>query len=404
MKNNTIRKICLVNNLFPPYASGGTEAVVENILSQLRKKGIETILITGRPKAKSGDERVKVERKNKLTIYRFIPHNIYFYTAGHTKNILAKFIWHGWDMINFFDRRTLAEILRLEKPDLVHGHNLKGISYALPRVCTKLNIPYVHTLHNYQLLHPFGTFLYNQPLPYFRPLWLAWPYQAINRHQFAPTNLVMSPSRYPLEMHVKAGFFKKAKKIILPSGINLPLIKNQPQPDHLPLKLVYAGALEKIKGIQTLIQAIKKIPDQKVSLDIFGSGTLVDHVKQDISTTKNICYCGRLIDKNRLFDYEVLVFPSICYETQGLVVLEALCRSLAVIASDIGGASEIVKNGVNGLLYPAGNLEKMINCILDLADDREKLAGLKNNARRSVEKFSLENFTTQLFEAYRSII
>lgn len=404
MKNNEIRKICLVNNLFPPYAFGGTEAVVESMLSQFRKNGIETVLITGRLRGKRGDERVKIERKENLTVYRFIPHNIYFYTIGQKKSIFTKLIWHGLDMVNPFDRRTLTDILRREKPDLIHGHNLKGISYTLPRACAKLNIPYVHTLHNYQLLHPFGTFLYYQPPPYFRPLWLSKLYQAINRYQFAPTNLVISPSRYPLEMHEKVGFFTKAKKIVLPSGVEMRSVKNLSFSDSLPLKLVYVGALEKIKGVQTLIQAIKKIPENKVSLDIFGTGTLENQVKENILNSKNIRYLGRLDDKNRLLNYEVLVFPSICYETQGLIVLEALSRGLPVIASDIGGASEIVKNEENGLLYPVGNFEKMIECILDLAGDRVKLARLKNNARRSVEGYSLENFTKQLLEAYRSII
>ncbi|MBI3572976.1 MAG: glycosyltransferase family 4 protein [Candidatus Kerfeldbacteria bacterium] len=395
-------KICFVNNLFPPVAQGGTEVVVQTTIDLLRQRGHNVILITTSPTRTR--EQWSIETSLGFSIYRFRPKNLYYYTEGYTQPVWKKLLWHAFDIINPLAASTLEHIIRQENPDLVHGHNLKGMSYTLPRVCAKLGIPYVHTLHNYQLLHPYGTFLYNQPPPYFSPRIAAWLYQAINKRQFRPTRLVVSPSNYVLAMHVRAGFFTASEKQILPSGIKLPTEGHMHRMDDLPLRLVYVGALEHIKGIRQLIASVKRLPEQTVSLDIYGTGSLQLEVAREITGRKNIQMRGYLKDKNRLRSYNVLVFPSICYETQGLVVLEALSYGLSVIASNIGGPTEVIEPGVNGLLVPAGNVEALTQGILKLANDRKTLRDLQSQTRKSVEKYSLADYASRLLAIYHSVV
>ncbi len=396
-------KICLVNNLYPPYAEGGTEVVVRQTMDLLHQHGYQVVLITTRP-TRSASQPWVVEKTERATVYRFRPHNLYYFTEGAEKPVWTRLLWHALDVVNPVDARTIRRILQREKPDLVHGHNLKGMSYTLPGVCARLKIPYVHTLHNYQLLHPFGTFMYDQPPPYFSPRILAWLYQAINKHQFASTRLVLSPTKYPLTMHVQVGFFKNAKKMILPSGVVMSKSVESSVPAANRLRLVYVGALEKIKGIRQLIESVHRLPEQTLALDIYGSGSLQAEIEKKISGIDNIRLRGYLRDKRDLRLYDALVFPSVCYETQGLVVLEALSHSLPVIASDVGGATEFVKPGVNGVLFRAGSVDNLAQTILSLAVDRKKLSTMKHQARPSVEQYSMEKYAPPLLAAYQRMI
>src|SRR6185503_15121106 len=108
-------KICLVNNLYPPYASGGTEAVVKQTIDLLITAGHQVVLITTQPSQPSNQDWT-IEHSSDATIYRFRPKNIYYYTDGMKQPVWKKLAWHAIDMINPADASTLRKILIREKP------------------------------------------------------------------------------------------------------------------------------------------------------------------------------------------------------------------------------------------------------------------------------------------------
>lgn len=71
----------------------------------------------------------------------------------------------------------------------------------------------------------------------------------------------------------------------------------------------------------------------------------------------------------RLSEARVLVLPSLCYETQGLVVQEALARGVPVVVADRTGARDAVRPGVNGLIFKQGDVRSLAASLRELADD-----------------------------------
>jgi glycosyltransferase involved in cell wall biosynthesis len=78
-----------------------------------------------------------------------------------------------------------------------------------------------------------------------------------------------------------------------------------------------------------------------------------------------------------------LIFPSIWYEGFPLTVLEAFSTGTPVISSELGAMAEIIQNGVNGLLFEAGNEDALIKKIIDIQLGPELAKRLADNARLS---------------------
>lgn len=393
--------ICLVNNLFPPVASGGTEAVIQTTIDLLRRHGHRVVLITTQATSPT-DKKWTVEQSEGLTIYRFRPRNLYYYTDGGQQPVWKKILWHAIDSANAYDRDILYEILQIEKPDAVHGHNLKGMSYTLPGVCAALGLPYVHTLHNYQLLHPYGTFMLEDVPPLFRPSIAAHLYQWQNRRLFQNTQVVISPSALPFKLHQQAGFFTSVQGTILPSPIEIPNHTITAPSPSVILRLVYFGALEMHKGIQDLLAAVQGLPNNNWSLDIYGTGSLANSLKT--TTNKNIHWHGYINDKSVLATYDALVYPSRCWETQGLAMAEALAHGTPVIASRIGSIPETIQDGRNGFLYEAGQTSELQQVLSDCQRDPSKLQTLRSAARASAEAYAVSTYEQKLLAIYAGLV
>jgi glycosyltransferase involved in cell wall biosynthesis len=82
-----------------------------------------------------------------------------------------------------------------------------------------------------------------------------------------------------------------------------------------------------------------------------------------------------------------LIFPSICFESFGLTIVEAFSCGLAVLASRIGGIPEIVREGLTGELVEPGNVEAWAQAIRRWMDKPEMVAEMGKNARGVFEQF-----------------
>jgi glycosyltransferase involved in cell wall biosynthesis len=392
-------KISLVNNLFPPVLQGGTEVVIQTTIDVLRQRGHEVNLITTHSqRSPNGWEE---DLSQGFPIYRFRPRNLYYYTEGVRQPVWKKMLWHALDLADAFDEATLTAILKKEKPDVVHGHNLKGMSFTLPRVCAKLGLPYVHTIHNYQLLHPYGTFWYNQSVPVWHPTWVARFYQSLHRRMLRTVKTVISPSRLPLELHKQAGFFAQAQAHVLPSPVSIPRQRHNFIQPTLP-SFVYLGALEKMKGIEILIQAALRLPAESFTLDIYGVGSLAQELKDLTRGAPHIRWLGHLTDKDVLASYDALLYPSICYETQGLSMAEALVRGTPVIASRIGSIPEMIADDVNGYLFASAQVDDLQKILERVIHEPEELRKLRKNTIQSAQAYGSDAYGPALEQIYKN--
>jgi len=352
-------KICIINNLYPPYARGGAEQVVKRTVDGLLQVGHEVVLITSTP------EGGWKETDDKLKIYRIKPKNIFFYTQAHERNVFMRLLWHFFDIFHFGSARYIERILKEEKPDVVHTHNLMGIGFLIPRVIRKLKIHHVHTVHDVQLVEPSGIILKTKEK--------SWRYNGlptkiytwIMKKLFASPEVVISPSQFLLDFYNERGFFEGSHKILVRNPLTLDFGKEKLETRNLKLgntnnelNFLYLGQIEKHKGVFLLVDAFRHI--QNAKLHIVGGGSQLDDLKNQADD--NVQFYGR-VDREKLPELfqkmDVTVVPSLCYENSPTVIFESLYFGVPVLASRIEGVVELIREGENGFTFEAGNAESL---------------------------------------------
>ena len=149
---------------------------------------------------------------------------------------------------------------------------------------------------------------------------------------------------------------------VIPNGVSLTEIGAIPAVKKERRFIFGIGRLVPQKGFDVLIDAFSLIaashPD--VDLVIGGTGPLADELYELVATKSlnNRVFMPGTMDRRQTIGHfkaaEVFVLPS-RHEPQGIVILEAFASGVPVIAADVGGVSEILREGINGHLFPAAN-------------------------------------------------
>jgi glycosyltransferase involved in cell wall biosynthesis len=172
--------------------------------------------------------------------------------------------------------------------------------------------------------------------------------------------------------------------------------------------LLYYGRLSKEKGLRTLIQAVAQVPDSR--LKIVGEGPQRQELESLAGHTarRRIEFTGYQ-RMERLFvtlkGARIVVLPSEWYENCPYAILEAFAAGKPVIASNIGGIPELVKDGRDGLLFEPGNSDELADRIRLILHDNHEIRRLGNNARRKIkEKYGPDLHYTKLMEACSTLM
>jgi glycosyltransferase involved in cell wall biosynthesis len=169
------------------------------------------------------------------------------------------------------------------------------------------------------------------------------------------------------------------------------------------LRVGYIGQISSIKGVHVLLEATRHLPDQKLSVRVFGDlSHFPDYTAQlqrMIEGDKRIELAGVRSQTEMtqiLRELDVVVVPSVWYENSPNAILEAFAHRTPVIASNLGGMAELVQHGRNGLLFAPGDavdLERQLRRILDepdlLACLREGIEPVKGSAAEMEELMAI---------------
>ena len=150
-------RILLINTLYPPSQVGGAERSVKIISESLVKHNYEAVVIS------LSDQQAE-EIINGVKVYRIELKNIYWPFEKETQKSLLSPLWHIIDAYNPWMRKEVERIIKSEKPDIIHTHNLQGFSTNIWNIGAKLSIPIVHTLRDYWLRCPKTTMYKNNQI------------------------------------------------------------------------------------------------------------------------------------------------------------------------------------------------------------------------------------------------
>lgn len=196
-------------------------------------------------------------------------------------------------------------------------------------------------------------------------------------------DLILSPSRHLIKVHEEHGI---PKDTIIHCDYGFPEPESiSPVEPSVPLKVGYLGSIVPHKGLHILIDAINRL-DGKAHLTIHGSPSANHNFYRDLwrKNLDMVKFAGVSDPQNpypTIAAYDVMVVPSLWEENSPLVIHEAHAAGRPVIASRVGGAKELIKDGVDGFLVPPGDVQALADVLGDLADDPQKLVDMSSQSR-----------------------
>jgi glycosyltransferase involved in cell wall biosynthesis len=406
---NSDNRLLVVSNLYPPYVLGGAEVVAHRQALRLKEKGWLVSVFAGAPPSQIPTGTIQFDIYDGIEVCRI----------GHRS--LDPDQNFSWTYAN----RVFRALLSTVKPTWIHAHNLAGLGVDLIRIAKHCGIPVAVTLHDNWGYCFKNTRLRNDGslcedpsechlcLPDIRikdnriPIRLRRDFV---RARLREADLLICPSRDLARRYVEGGF-DPASLTVMSNGIDLQSIKAIPRKSRKAVRFLYAGYLGEHKGIPVLLDAIDRLAednryDGRWTVTIAGSGHLDSMVQRRIADKglkASVNFVGRL-ERRALLDLlsetDVVLMPSSWPENEPVILLEAIASGAAVIATSLGGNSDLIVNEENGLLFNAGQpAELTINMkrIIEAPETLEAMSATNLKSRDALdEKLTISNLQ-QLF-------
>jgi glycosyltransferase involved in cell wall biosynthesis len=319
--------------------------------------------------------------------------------------------------------KAIRSLCRSERPDVVHVHNtLPLISPSAYHAVKAERVPVVQTLHNYRLACAPATFFRDGHLcEECLGKRIGWPAvaHACYRGSRPASAVVASVVGFhrligtwtsTVDRYIALTEFARGKFVEMGIPPNRLTVKpNFVDPDpgvgrHQGGYALYVGRLDREKGIETLLRAWTMVGTM-LPLKVIGSGPL-EHLLH--SPPPGVEWLGQRdkADVTALMrDAAVLIFPSEWYETFGLTIIEAYATGLPVIASAIGAATELVRDGSTGLSYAPGNAAALAERVQWMLAHPAEVERMQAAARREfVERYTAAANYQMLVDVYRSVL
>lgn len=180
--------------------------------------------------------------------------------------------------------------------------------------------------------------------------------------------------------------------------------------------ILYVGRLEEYKGIDVIAKTIPLVLRDYPDTRFYFAGktgkyknsqkTWVDYLKENINE-KNLVFLGQISQEDIILLYQrilISIFPSL-YEPQGVAALESMACGCATIATMVGGFTESISNGEDGILVPSNDPESLAKAIkLLLRDDTLRNRITIHAINKIASKFNLNNIIEETISYYQSEI
>lgn len=184
---------------------------------------------------------------------------------------------------------------------------------------------------------------------------------------------------------------------VMPMGADLSgVVQRVERQQAGPLRLLFVGRLVEKKGLHVLLDALRLL-QADAALTVVGDGPLRAGLERRAEglPVRFVGQLGRRALRQAYADADVVVVPSVraaSGDQDGLpvVLLEAMGTGCAVVASDLAGLDEAVRDGVDGVLSPPGDARRLAQALDTLSADPERRAELGRAARERAAHFSVE--------------
>ena len=304
--------------------------------------------------------------------------------------------------------RDVKRIIQTKNVDAVHIHNtLLLLSPAVVRAAKHTGVPVVQTLHNFRLFCPNGILLRGgqvcEDCPHHglacavrhrcyrgslaQTLVVATAY---GLHRLLGTwrgvtmvALTEFDRRKLLEFNRLHPMFDADRLVVKPNPVCVPDGPVTPW-ENRKNQMLFAGRLEELKGLRTVLEAWRLFGDAAPTLLVAGDGPLGDWARaQNLPTVRFLGQLSRTELHARMAESRAVVAASLCYESFALVPAEAHALGTPVLASDLGNVGASVQPGVDGLRFTPGDANALAGAVRALGQMSFDCNAIAARARRT---------------------
>jgi len=379
-------KISLVTHSFLPDSVGGRESYVYNLAEGLGRRGHEVKVFTC---ANGLFQRTYLKSYDHFTAYYFPTFNLHLGIATY------RISW------------AMCAGLVGDDADIIHAHDLHHFTTLIASVAASLRRkPLIVTEHGYPPLRGLVNWimmtyehaiipLINRSCARIIAISKFIARELIGKYHVNPRKIVTVPNAIDPSQYVNSGrnfsedYSLRTKRLILA-----------------------VGRQTEVKGFQFLIEAFARISDEypDTMLVLVGPRTPYSINLHNLASTLKlegrVLFTGPLAFEevvSAISSAEMVVIPSL-YEPFGIIGLEALCCKTPVIASKVGGLSEIFEDHYNGFLVEPGNESELRDRMCMLLNDGHTCQKFRRNSQATLRKFDWNRFVESMEEIYRDQI
>ncbi|MBI3736253.1 glycosyltransferase family 4 protein [Candidatus Sumerlaeota bacterium] len=369
-------RFCMVTTFYPPFHFGGDAIYVWRLSNALAQRGHEVHVIHDRDAfhLKHHDSPKGEYPNHPLVTVHTLSRRFGFADLLLTQQLGRPVLL----------RKTYARLLRETKPDVIHYHNISLAGGFGP--ITMGRAVKLYTTHEHWLVCPMHILWQFNRRPCEKRSCFAcqirggrppqlWRYGTAMPRALSEIDQFLFPSRFTMERHTVWGGLPLPGVIFPPfAAPPKPLPAATPAMEH-PYFLIVAR-LDKIKGVQNAIPAFRNY--READLVVAGSGDYENELRRIAAGMENVRFVGRQSQEALQGLYAgaiATIVPSICYETFGMVIVEAYSNHSAVIAHDLGALAEVMADSGGGLTYrDEDQLIEAMRRLQTREDDRRAMA------------------------------
>lgn len=378
-------KFCMITTFFGADSFGGDAAFVDRLSRALARIGHEVHVVHCR------DAFNLVRGEESPRPYQ-VPPGVTVHPLASAAGRLSPLTTHqsGHPV---FKAGPIRRLVRAIRPDVIHFHNLSLIGGPGLLAMPAPGAVKLMTTHEHWLVCPLSV-LWKRDREVCEapecarccieagrpPQW--WRHTSLMDRSLAQLDALICPSRSTQHEHARRGV--RAATTHLPYFLPHDYTGMEPveRPSHERPYVAAAGRLEKIKGFQDAIDAMRHLPG--LDLRIAGTGRYEGALRERAQGLTNVFFEGRLDGAHvaALFrGARAVVVPSLVYETFGYVVLEAFAERTPVVVRNLGALPELVEESQGGLVFDTQ--EELVHALGRLASDDGLRDALGRNGERT---------------------
>ena len=350
--------------IVPELHYGGVEIGSLNIATALRQQGHVPYVIS----------------HGGILLEKFIRQGTFHYTLPVHKKSIRSIVRLS---------RIVEKIIRDERIDIVHARSRvpAWISYL---ACRNLKVPWITTCHGLYSRH-FGSRV------------MGWSDRVIT---------VSATVAY----HMISHFAVPSEKIrVVPRGIEMTEFAFQPKPLGDPIRIGLVGRVSRLKGHHLLLQALPRVKEFFPNLQVWFIGATPKKYKNfhlellrraaDTGLKDSVFFLGGRQDIAALLkQIDLLVHPSVHPESFGRVIIEAQASGIPVIATRLGGVTEIIEHDTTGILVPSQDRKSLSEAMIRMLSSPSLRHRLTTEARKKVEqKYQLNQMISSTLNVYQEL-